>query len=75
MIEAAFEPAGEWLQPARPLTPAVFRGFTALIYREAGIHLSDAKQSLLVGRRGIVLHALQVLGRRSSTRKRPSSRP
>lgn len=34
----------------RPLTEREFRLFQALIYRETGIHLSDAKRALLVGR-------------------------
>jgi chemotaxis protein methyltransferase CheR len=34
----------------RPLTPREFALFQALIHREAGIHLSEAKQALLVGR-------------------------
>ena len=34
----------------RPLTPREFALFQELIHREAGIHLSDAKQALLVGR-------------------------
>ena len=34
----------------RPLTPREFALFQGLIHREAGIHLSEAKQALLVGR-------------------------
>ena len=34
----------------KPLLPREFRLFRALVYREAGIHLSDAKQALLAGR-------------------------
>jgi chemotaxis protein methyltransferase CheR len=34
----------------RPLTDREFRQFQALIYREAGIHLAECKQALLVGR-------------------------
>jgi chemotaxis protein methyltransferase CheR len=36
--------------PARILTPREFRLFQALIQREAGIHLSDAKKVLVEGR-------------------------
>lgn len=60
--EVAFEPGGEWAQPSRPIAPAVFRGFAALIYREAGIHLSDAKQALLVGRLSRRVQALGLRG-------------
>lgn len=42
------------------LSPAVFRGFAALIYREAGIHLTDAKQALLAGRLGRRVRALEL---------------
>ncbi|HEY0142474.1 MAG TPA: protein-glutamate O-methyltransferase [Thermoanaerobaculia bacterium] len=63
MSEVAFEPAGEWTtQPLRPITPAVFKGFAALIYREAGIHLSEAKQALLVGRLSKRVRALALPG-------------
>lgn len=63
MSEIAFEPAGEWTtQPLRPITPAVFKGFAALIYREAGIHLSEAKQALLVGRLSRRVRALALPG-------------
>jgi chemotaxis protein methyltransferase CheR len=34
----------------RPLTPREFQLFQGLIYQEAGIHLSEVKQALLVGR-------------------------
>ena len=34
----------------RPLSPREFALFQGLIHREAGIHLSEAKQALLVGR-------------------------
>jgi chemotaxis protein methyltransferase CheR len=43
----------------RPLTDAEFRRFQALVYREAGIHLSPAKKALLVGR---LMRRLRTLG-------------
>jgi chemotaxis protein methyltransferase CheR len=62
MSEVAFEPGGEWMQVPRAITPAVFRGFVSLIYREAGIHLSDAKEALLVGRLSRRVKALGLRG-------------
>ena len=44
------------------LGPAEFARFQALIYREAGIHLADCKQALLVGR---LSRRLRELGLRS----------
>jgi len=57
-MHAAGEPRGVPLETAgpesppaiRPLTDKEFRLFQALVRREAGIHLSDAKRALLVGR-------------------------
>jgi chemotaxis protein methyltransferase CheR len=43
----------------RPLTPKQFARFQALVHREAGIHLSEAKRALLVGR---LLRRLRVTG-------------
>jgi chemotaxis protein methyltransferase CheR len=40
------------LRAVRPLTAGEFRRFRDLIYREAGIHLADCKEALLVGRLG-----------------------
>ena len=57
-----FEPGGEWMQPIKPMTMATFRGFASLIYREAGIHLSDAKQALLAGRVARRIRALALPG-------------
>jgi chemotaxis protein methyltransferase CheR len=45
------EPGARAERPeAGPIATRVFRGFQALIRREAGISLSDAKKALLVGR-------------------------
>ena len=41
-----------------PVSPRVFRGFQAVILRESGICLSDAKKALLVGRLGRRLREL-----------------
>ncbi len=46
----------------RPLTENEFTLFRTLIYREAGIHLSEAKKALLVGR---LSKRLRVLGLKS----------
>jgi chemotaxis protein methyltransferase CheR len=46
--------------PARILTPREFRLFQALIQREAGIHLSDAKKVLVEGRLARRLRDLDV---------------
>ena len=42
------------------LTPKEFRLFQTLVYREAGINLSDQKRALLVGRVGPRLRALEL---------------
>jgi len=60
MTQIPFEGGGEWPRLMRSMTPAVLHGFTSLIYREAGIHLSDAKQGLIVGRLGKRLRALEL---------------
>jgi len=48
-----------WDVAPRPISPRIFRSFQALIYREAGIWLSDMKSALLTGR---LSKRLRVLG-------------
>jgi chemotaxis protein methyltransferase CheR len=66
--EASYEPEGEARgvlpDPIRPLTDKEFRLFQRLIEEEAGIHLSDAKRALLVGR---LSRRLRDLGLRTFT--------
>jgi chemotaxis protein methyltransferase CheR len=62
MATVAFEPGGEWMQPMAPMTPSLFRAFAALIYRESGIRLADAKQALLAGRLAKRIRALSLPG-------------
>lgn len=40
------------MRTVRPITAGEFRRFRDLIYREAGIHLAECKEALLVGRLG-----------------------
>ncbi|HEX6372646.1 MAG TPA: protein-glutamate O-methyltransferase CheR [Longimicrobium sp.] len=55
-------PSGGDDRAAPTMGPAEFGRFRALIYREAGIHLADCKQALLVGR---LSRRLRELGLRS----------
>ncbi len=51
VISGASEPEMRGGTPGRePVSPRVFRGFQAVILRESGIALSDAKKALLAGR-------------------------
>ena len=57
----ASEPGGRALPGSPgPLASHVFRGFQAVILRESGISLSDAKKALLVGRLGRRLRELSI---------------
>jgi chemotaxis protein methyltransferase CheR len=56
------EPLSSWQDVARSLSEKEFLGFQKLVYQEAGIWLSPAKQSLLVGR---LSRRLRELGERS----------
>jgi chemotaxis protein methyltransferase CheR len=55
-------PSAGAVRAAPTMGPAEFARFRALIYREAGIHLADCKQALLVGR---LSRRLRELGLRS----------
>ena len=59
-LDSAPSPRADRAAPA--MGPAEFARFRALIYREAGIHLADCKQALLVGR---LSRRLRELGLRS----------
>ena len=58
-MAAAAERTALILNGVRPLREEEFRMFQALVYAEAGIHLSAAKKALLVGR---LARRLRVLG-------------
>ena len=58
MVMLQMTPAASPPAPARPLGADEFKLFQDLIYRDAGIRLSDAKKALLVGRLSARLRAL-----------------
>ena len=61
VTSGASEPGARAARPdASPIATRVFRGFRAVIRRESGISLSDAKKALLVGRLGRRLRDLGI---------------